>query len=304
MNAPIGVPDKSVTAYSGPVFGEDARLKFASNYPEGPHLLKHSLASHPLLELGALAELSEQLPKNSVEYNRGDLPIGVDGKPDGNGLSIGETIRKVAQADSWAVLKNVEQVAPYRALLDSLLGELRAEIEAKTGTLLTPQAFIFISSPNAVTPYHFDPEHNILLQVAGSKVMTQFPAGDTRFASDAAHEAYHAGGARELKWDECYIDQGREFPLGPGDAVFVPVMAPHFVRNGPTSSISLSITWRSNWSYDESDARCANVLLRRLSITPNAPPRWPGQSRAKALGFRAWRKVFGRTGLPTRDGVA
>ena len=31
--------------------------------------------------------------------------------------------------------------------------------------MMKPQGFIFISSPDAVTPYHFDPEHNILLQL-------------------------------------------------------------------------------------------------------------------------------------------
>jgi hypothetical protein len=28
-----------------------------------------------------------------------------------------------------------------------------------------------------VTPFHFDPEHNILLQIRGRKTMTIFPAG-------------------------------------------------------------------------------------------------------------------------------
>ncbi len=303
MNAPISDPAQwqGMDASSQPIFDAEARETFAKHYPEGPHSLRHALDTHPLLELDALAQLAENLPASSVEYNRGDLPIGVDGKPESNGLTIGETIRKVAEANSWAVLKNVEQDGAYHALLNDLLGELRGEIEAKTGEMLTPQAFIFISSPNAVTPYHFDPEHNILLQITGSKVMTQYPAGDTRFASDTAHEAYHAGGARELKWDDGFAGQGRECPLGPGDAVYVPVMAPHFVRNGAASSISLSITWRSAWSYDESDARCANVLLRHLGFAPKAPPRWPGQSRAKALGFRAWRRLFGRAGLPSED---
>ncbi len=300
MNAPItdATDWQSARASAPAIFDANARGHFAAHYPETPHTLRHALDQHPLLEIEALASMAERLPESSVEYNRGDLPIGVDGKPDSNGLSIAETIRKVHEANSWAVLKNVEQVPSYQALLHDLLGELQAEIEARTGEMLTPQGFIFISSPNAVTPYHFDPEHNILLQVTGSKVMTQFPAGDTRFAADSEHEAYHAGGARELKWDDDFEGQGREFPLGPGDAVYVPVMAPHFVRNGPHSSISLSITWRSNWSYDESDARCANVLMRRIGLTPNAPRRWPASNRAKALSFRVWRRLFGRTGLP------
>ena len=269
MNAPARFAD----ALAAPVFDAPARARFARHYPEKPHILEHSLTSHPLLEIEALAQLAEGLPLSSVEYNRGDLPIGVDGKPGSNGMTIAETIRKVAEAESWAVLKNIEQVPAYRDLLLGLLEEIRPEIEAATGAMLTPQGFIFVSSPNSVTPYHFDPEHNILLQIRGTKVMTQFPAGDTRFVPDEAHETYHSGGPRELKWDDAMLAHGSEFPLAPGEALFVPVMAPHFVKNGPAPSVSLSITWRSEWSYRESDARIFNAILRAKGLTPAAPGR-------------------------------
>ena len=292
MNAPSTLWQTSQGS-TPTVFDKVARDTFAAHYPEGPHKLRHGLDTHPLLEIEALASLAEHLPETAIEYNRGDLPIGVDGKPGTSGLSIGDTIRRVRETNSWAVLKNIEQVSAYSALLRDLLDELKAEIEAKTGAMLTPQGFIFISSPNAVTPYHFDPEHNILLQIEGTKTMTQFPAGDARFAPDEMHESYHLGGPRELAWDDTFLQHGREFELGPGDALFVPVMAPHFVRNGRESSISLSITWRSQWSYDESGARCFNGTARRFGIEPAAPHRWPGRNTAKSLAWRAWRRVFG-----------
>ncbi|MDP5103008.1 MAG: cupin-like domain-containing protein [Erythrobacter sp.] len=291
MNAPAHFADSAAT----PVFDLSNRRLFAGHYPETPHTLRHNLTSHPLLEIEALAGLAEKLPITSVEYNRGDLPIGVDGKPGSNGLTIAETIRRVADAQSWAVLKNIEQVPAYSDLLLGLLDEIRPEIEAATGAMLTPQGYIFVSSPNSVTPFHFDPEHNILLQIRGTKVMTQFPAGDTRFVPDTAHETYHSGGPRELKWDDGFLPQGREFSLRPGDALFVPVMAPHFVRNGPAPSVSLSITWRSEWSYRESDARILNAILRKRGLSPAAPGRWPQQNFAKAYAFRVMRKL-GLTG--------
>jgi hypothetical protein len=291
MNAPARFAD----ALPATVFDAHARSRFAAHYPEAPHIFTHGLTCHPLLEIEALAQLAEQLPLASVEYNRGDLPIGVDGKPGTNGLTIAETIRQVEKCESWAVLKNIEQVPAYEDLLLSLLEEIRPEIEAATGAMLTPQGFIFVSSPNAVTPYHFDPEHNILLQIRGHKVMTQFPAGDTRFVPDEAHETYHAGGPRELRWDDAMLPHGTQFPLAPGEALFVPVMAPHFVQNGPAPSVSLSITWRSEWSYRESDARILNAILRSRGFTPKAPGRWPQQNYAKAYAFRLMRKL-GLTG--------
>jgi len=177
-------------------------------------------------------------------------------------------------------------VPAYAALLHDLLGELRPVIEPRTGAMLKLQGFIFVTSPGGVTPYHFDPEHNILLQVRGSKVMTQFPAGNARFAPDETQEAYHTGGGRELVWRDELLDHGTEFPLAPGEAIYVPVMAPHFVRNGPEPSVSLSITWRSEWSFAEADARAFNKVLRRIGLAPRAPGRWPARNRAKAIGWR------------------
>lgn len=273
-----------------PVFDQVEKARFSAGYPARPHALRHGFADHKLLEIDALAQLAESLPDASVEYNRGDIPVGVDGKPAQTGLTIGETIRAIGTSNSWAVLKNIEQDQRYKALLGALLGELEEAIAPRTGPVLKPQGYIFVSSPNAVTPYHFDPEHNILLQLRGTKEMTVFPAHDPRFAPDTAHEAYHTGGGRELRWSEEFAGQGSVFPLGAGDAVYVPVMAPHFVRNGPEPSISLSITWRSAWSFAEADARAFNSMLRKLGLAPAPPRAWPRQNRAKALGWRLLRQ--------------
>ena len=274
-------------------FPPNARALFTACYPEVPHVLQHALGRHPLLEIEALAQLAEALPEASIEYNKADLPIGVDGKPDPTGVPIGETIRRIEASGSWAALKNIEQVPAYAALLEQLLAELRPVIEAKTGRMLKTQGFIFITSPNGVTPYHFDPEHNILLQVRGSKVMTQFPAGDPAYAPDEVHESYHTGGPRELRWRAELAEGGRPFALGPGEALFVPVMAPHHVKNGPEASVSLSITWRSEWSFAEADARAFNAVLRRIGLRPRRPGRHPHTNRAKALGWRLLRRLRG-----------
>ncbi len=275
-------------------FDEASRTAFAASYPEVPHKLAHRLGDHPLMQLGALADMAEALPDASVEYNRADLPIGLNGeKAPANGFGIGDTIRNIATNGSWAALKNIEQIPAYADLLMALLGELRAVIEARTGAMLKPQGFVFVTSPGGVTPYHFDPEHNILLQLMGSKVMTMFPAGNARFAPDRTHEGYHTGGGRELFWNDGLADGGRQWPLVAGQALYVPVMSPHFVHNGPAPSVSLSITWRSEWSFAEADARAFNGLLRKAGITPRQPGRWPATNRAKALGWRLYAKARG-----------
>lgn len=274
------------------VFGDDSRRQFDACYPEQAAVLDHNMLSHELLTLDALAKLGTALPAKSVEYNPGDLPVGVrpEDVPD-NGMTIGDTIRTIDQSASWAVLKNIEQMPEYEALLHGLLAEIRPILEAKTGQMLKPQGFVFVSSPDAVTPYHFDPEHNILLQLRGEKWMTTFPAGNYRFAADEIHEGYHLGGHRNLVWQDDFEAEGTRHHLTPGKAIFVPVMAPHFVKVGPEPSISLSITWRSDWSFEEADARAFNGWLRKRGVTPKAPGRFPARNRAKAFAWRVLRKL-------------
>ena len=277
---------------TAPVFPAATLERMAALYPQQAGLLHHHLPDHPLLSIEALAQLGEGLPASEVEYNPGDVPVGIlpEDIPS-NGLSIGETIRTIASNGSWAVLKNIENVAAYRILLLDLLGELEPVVIPRTGAMLTPQGFIFISSPGSITPFHFDPEHNILLQLRGTKVMNVWPSGDERFADRREHERYHTGGHRNLPWQEAYRDGAQQVPLAPGDAVLMPVMAPHFVANGDAPSISLSITWRSEWSYREAEAHAANAALRRIGIDPAMPPRWPSHAWVKTVAWRAARKL-------------
>lgn len=279
------------------VFPTSARQAFTAAYPETPVKLLHNLVDHPLLTLPKLVELAATLPESDVEYNPGTLPIGIDPKDiPSPKLSITDTIRSIEENGSWMVLKLIEQHPDYATLLATTLAELEPIVSAKTGQMLTLQGFIFISSPEAVTPFHFDPEHNILLQIRGRKTMTIFPAADESIVSPEAHERFHLGEQhRNLEWQDDFSAKGAPFTLTPGEAVHVPVKSPHWVKNGPEVSISLSVTWRSAWSYEEADARALNHMLRKIGLRPSSPKRLPANNRAKSVAFRALRKA-GLTG--------
>ena len=268
-----------------------ALATFAAAYPEQPMLLEHTLCDHPLMQLEALAGLAERLPPSCIEYAAAEQPIGIAGKPPVPAITPAEAIRTIARCGCWVALTFIEQDPAYRELMMAIIEQLRPAIESRTGPILSPAAFIFVTSPGGTTPYHFDPEHNLLFQIRGDKVMTQFPAGDPAYATSEAHESYHTGGPRELPWRDAMRAGGRPFALEPGRALIVPVMAPHFVENGREVSVSLSITWRSEWTYAESAAHAFNALLRRAGWRPRRPGRWPEKNRAKALAWRAIRKL-------------
>jgi hypothetical protein len=272
-------------------FPPAALARFAAHYPEEPHVLEHNLLGHPLMELEALAQLVERLPPRLVEYAYAKQPIGITGKPPVPSISAADAVRQIDSAGCWVAITHIEEDPLYRSLLLDVIEELKPSITPKTGAVYTPQAFVFVSSPDAVTPYHFDPEHNILLQLRGAKVMTQFPADSEMHAPSAVHEAYHTGGPRELQWRDEMLEAGRPFALAAGQGLMVPVMAPHFVTNGPEVSVSLSITWRSEWSYNEGAAHAFNSVLRGMGLKPARPGRWPQQNRAKAVAWRVLKKL-------------
>lgn len=280
---------------SDSIFPPETREVFAAAYPATPVKLQHKLLGHPLLTLEALADLAEALPEREIEHNPGDLPIGI--KPEDvpkSALTVGETIRKIDQVRSWVALKRIEQVPAYRDLLHAILAQIEDIVEPRTGAMMQLEGFVFISSPNSVTPFHFDPEHNILLQLRGSKTMTVFPVEDEAMFSASIHERFHLGlHHRNLTWFEGYAAKGTALALAPGEAIHVPVKAPHWVQNGSEPSVSLSITWRSDWSYAEADARAFNHMLRKVGLHPASPGVFPAQNRGKALAWRAMRKLRG-----------
>ena len=280
-------------AMTSDLFTAEALDTLEQAYPNTPCRLAHHLVGHPLLALGSLAELAGALPADSVEHNLGAMPIGIAPQDiPASTLGIVETIRTIEESKSWAVLKRIEQDPRYAELMGTVLAQLEPVVQPRTGPMLELEGFIFISSPGSVTPFHFDPEHNVLLQLRGSKTMTVFPADDDRLADPRIHEAFHLGQHhRNLPWQEDFAAAGQPMTIHPGEALYVPVKAPHWVQNGPEVSISLSVTWRSRWSFAEADAHAFNHVLRGFGLSPARPAPYPHRNRAKALGHRAFRKL-------------
>jgi hypothetical protein len=63
------------------------------------------------------------------------------------------------------------------------------------------EAFIFVSSPKAVTPYHLDLEYNFLLQIHGTKTFHVF---DRTCVTEEELEKRFSGGNRNLCYKEEY----------------------------------------------------------------------------------------------------
>jgi hypothetical protein len=257
---------------------------FADAFGRRPLGLRHSLVGHPLLTLEAIAELADTLPTKDVERHRADLPlVAPGGAPDLEGLPS-ETVLGIESNGRWMVLWYLEQVPEYKALLDDCLGSVEPYIAGREGGMSPRrrEAFLFLSAPSALTPVHFDPEHNMLLQIKGIKDMHVCQFADAA-AAEAELTRYYDGGHRNL--DAMPTGESTTFQMRPGDGVYVPPFYPHWVQNGNEASISLSITFRSFVSERAERVHRFNTHLRRLHMTPRPPGASGDGDRAKALGY-------------------
>ena len=231
-----------------------------------PFMIRHHRAEHALFELPRLVALARRLPERSVEYNAGDVPLTLDpAQTPRTGLSAEETLRRIAECRSWMVLKNVEQDPAYAALLDACLEQVHGLSGAFDPGLHDKEAFIFVSSPGALTPFHMDPEENFLLQIRGEKTMQVF---EHSVLSQQELERFYIGAHRNLVYRDEYEARSEAFTLKPGRGLHVPVVSPHWVRNGPEVSVSFSITFQTNRSLRKAHVHAFNARMRRLGLQP------------------------------------
>jgi hypothetical protein len=277
------------TIVPGGVFGEQALADFTAAYPVRPTHLVHGLAGHPLLSLEALLQLAGRMRPDTLEHNAAvGLKLGIsNAETPQNGLSVAETIERIGECGSWVLLKYIEQDPLYAQLMRDVLAEIEPMVERKTGPMMRLEGFIFVSSPDAVTPLHFDPEYNILFQSRGSKTMTVFPQADPDIVSQEFFEAYFAGGPRNLPWQDEWAARGNPIDIAPGEAIFVPILAPHWVKVHGEVSISLSLTWRSEWSFHHADACRFNRRIRQWGMKPGKPVLWPRDNKLRSYSHRA-----------------
>ncbi len=266
--------------------------QFRAGFDHHPFFIRHRLADHPLFALPRLVRLARELPAQHIEYNAGNIPVGMDPElTPRNGLTAEETVYRIAECSSWMALKYVEQDGEYGRLLEQCLAEVRPLSEPLRRGMRDLQGFIFVSSPASVTPYHMDPEHNFLLQIRGSKEVSLFDGRDRSILGERELERYHGGGHRNLEFRQECDAKAMRYRLEPGFGLHFPATAPHYVRNGPEVSISFSITFRT----PDLDARARvhrfNGWLRQRGIEPTPRGASPLRDGMKSLASRIARRA-------------
>jgi hypothetical protein len=266
-----------------------------------PTVVEHGLTGHPLLTLGAIADLADWLPRDSVICDTADQPLLVPtgGPPRGSEARPGDAIRHLDVRRSWLTLLNIEQQPAYRELMNACLDQIATVVERRPGDMRRRVGFIFVSSPLSVTPAHFDLEHSLLLQISGHKELSV-----GRFASSAVEQR-----ERERYWEGSH-GRVQEMPLAAsthdmvaGRGVYLPPVRPHWVHNSDAVTLSMTLTFFSAESERDQFVEAFNARLRRSGLHPRPPGRAQTVDGAKATAMRLWglrRHVTGRRPESTR----
>lgn len=247
---------------------------FAARFDREPFPFRHRLAEHPLFALPRLFELVQSLARSpdEVYFDAGEIGVGQrwDEIPLPQ-MSIEDAFRRIESSGAWIIVRHAERDDAYARLLDECMAEAEHLADRPfRREMLKQHAIIFITSPGRVTPYHIDRECNFILQIHGNKTLHVFDRTDREVLTEQELERFWAVDNNAAVYKPDLQERAHVYPLGPGDAVHVPVNCPHWVKNGKDISVTLSVNF---WYRDtpQGDVYRANYYLRRLGLIPSPP---------------------------------
>jgi hypothetical protein len=262
------------------------------DFPLRPFAIRHMLAGHPLLTLPRIAKLASDMPRDLIEYNSGAASISQDpDKVQSVNLDPVEVVNRIETAGAWMVLKRIEKMPEYRALLeDTLLSVARARgfKSLDEAGFSQVEGFLFVSSPNSTTPFHLDGEDNFFVQIHGDKTFAIFDNRDGAIADNAQVE-YCTTKHRNVPYNDSFKSRGVEYQLVGGDGCYVPYQWPHWVKTAGTYSISMAVTWKTAEVRRLNDLHTFNSMLRGLGLPQSAPGRNAAWDAIKLAVFRTGR---------------
>lgn len=254
----------------------------------------HPLAGHPLFTVDALLQVAREAGGRTGDlyFDAGDVSItdkwGKIPVPD---RPVSDIIDRIESAGAWIVMKHVERNPAYGAVLAEWADFVR-DIAGPSGARLlrNPEMLVFITSPNRVTPFHFDAEVNFLVQIAGTKDLWVCDPRDRNITTESEIETYYAGDTTAGRYKPSVDVDAQHFQLDPGDAVHIPSHAGHWVRNHDNVSVSLSLNFEFP-AWHHADIYRTNHYLRRLGVSPRTPGLSVWSDRAKAVAGAAVRST-------------
>jgi Cupin-like domain len=237
---------------------------------------RHALTAREELGFDSVRETVLSLPRDQVFFSRADLEINANfdraHKDHATGLTLERTLEDMATTNSYVMVRQPDSHPRLRPVLELLMTELRDFVrqvhsrESATAELFhDPMLYLFISSPNSVTPFHVDRYSTLLFQLQGQKDVMIWDRHDRETVT--AEELEFLFGLPHVK-NPSYKGKNTRAPeavhLAKGEGVHIPFTSPHWVKNGPEVSVSVSFIFQTPPSVRQGNAHRFNYHVRRL----------------------------------------
>lgn len=256
-------------------------------------LIEHNFHQHPLLQLDELEALAHRLfPLNQCRFiNQGTTQKSAflhhPNSPDGRDLS--KVFANISKPGSWVALYNAETDPQYLELVKEALASVKNLIARDQPGIFSPQAFIFISAPPSVTPFHIDRENNFWLQIRGRKIINVWDAHDRNIIPASTIENFIIDKSlHDVVLRDEFMAARHEWELGPGEGVYFPSTSPHSTYTDESCgnaenavTVSIGIVFYTQNTRKNAYIHSFNRLLRRFGVTP----KFPGESKFDTAKF-------------------
>lgn len=269
-----------------------------------PFKVRHSLLGHQALELESLTETLLRLPRSHVRYSNRQLKTAdnfeATFRKDHGNCSLETTLRDMLFSDSLIMVNSPEIDPAFKLLYEEIIESVAGLVSEKDRKkrILMPTLYLFIASPNSVTPFHIDRYSTFLFQFRGSKEVGVAKPWDTRVVSGPDCEAYVSYANTKLPWSDDRKELFERYQFSPGEALHIPFVSGHFVKNGPEDiSISMSIIFNTEttmmWRRALNFNHRARKLLKPLNLTPAPVGLNRFRDQSKALLWQSWLRARG-----------
>jgi Cupin superfamily protein len=266
---------------------------FNENYDRVPFGFSHNLHHLTLFENETLRSLCERYAAHPEDYfvsrsapTAGAVFYSVPKTP----LKPHEAFDHLTAGSYKILLKRLERHHDgFRDLLNTVFAQVRWQLQRNRFPVeaVRLESSVFISAPQATTPFHFDPEVNFFSQIEGEKIYHLYEP--SVLAEDEVEPLY----VRAMT-DIGQVDLARRDPsaehvirLQPGMGLHQPQDAPHWVETVGSRSISYTFVYETHEGQRRSRVRSFNSYLRRLHIDPARPGEHPARDAVKAAAMAA-----------------
>jgi hypothetical protein len=266
---------------------------FRENYDRIPFSFTHNLHRLTLFENETLRSLCETYAAHPEDYfvsrsapTAGAVFYSVPKTP----LKPHEAFDQLTAGSYKILLKRLERHHDdFRDLLNTLFVQVKGQLQRNRypDEVMRLESSVFISAPQATTPFHFDPEVNFFSQIEGEKIYHLYAPSE--LGEDEVEPLYV-----RATTDIGQVDLARRDPsaehrirLQPGTGLHQPQDAPHWVETVGSRSVSYTFVYETREGQRRSRVRSFNAYLRRLHIDPARPGEHPARDAVKAAAMAA-----------------